>query len=690
MDISLLNILRTVSWDFRRDMAQSYANGLRKAIEVHLDNDVEKEQGYFLSKKGIISKKDGKLHAANFEDKLYVGNIHSVENHLYWNDEELADDDQVINVVTINGPVTRDGGACSYGTKDWRDQILYADTIPQVIGHLFIVNSPGGESVCRNDYDLMMEDWRAHNKPAVMFVDGMACSSLVNLGCRCDRVVVRNPKDDFGCIGSMAAFWATPDGAKDVDGSRYIEIVGDNAPEKNDWYRNAAEGDYEKLQALINKDTNEFHQTVRDNRPLVEDWMLSGNVFEAQEVMPALVDEIGTLDRAIECIFDLADGKLTPAREAKKDESAQTNDEPKEEPKVEPDPKKDPEPDPNKQPAPEGPEDEPEIGNTANKNDQSEMSKLNEQQKAAISTRKGTTKIVNNGHVKEIHETMFGPVEKEIAKPQHNNNMEEEKKKAQEAAQAQANQEHAPAASAEEQPKTENPDEKPAEDPNKKGEESDGNKPAENPEEKKPEENPNDDPNGVNPEENPGGEDPNEDPNDDPNKDPEDPNDDPEDDPKKKKADDPDDKCGGEDPKKGDNANDALRNAESLVAERDKTIKAKDSKIAELQKQLEEKSKDNSKNLVVIADRDKNIKVLTETVAALKKQVSELRGEIKELASEPEPMTDETAGVPKDNGTGAPQTGSVKSIVTSDMSADEIRERLRKQDKELAEKRRHR
>ena len=91
------------------------------------------------------------------------------------------------------------------------------------------------------------------------------------------------------------------------------------------------------------------------------------------------------------------------------------------------------------------------------------MSKLNEQQKAAISTRKGTTKIVNNGHVKEVQETIFGPVEKEIAKPQHNNNMEEEKKKTQEAAQAKVNQEHAPAASAEEQPKAENPDEKPAE-----------------------------------------------------------------------------------------------------------------------------------------------------------------------------------------------------------------------------------
>ena len=648
MDISLLNILRTVSWDFRRDMAQSYANGLKKAIEVHLDNDVEKEQGYFLSKKGIISKKDGKLHAANFEDKLYVGNIHSIENHLYWNDEELADDDQVINVVTINGPITRDGGACSYGTKDWRDQILYADTIPQVIGHLFIVNSPGGESACRKDYDLMMEDWRAHKNPAVMYVDGMACSSLVNLGSRCDRVVVRNPKDDFGCIGSMAAFWATPDGAKDVDGSRYIEIVGDNAPEKNDWYRNAAEGDYEKLQTLVNKDTNEFHQTVRDNRPLVEDWMLSGDVFEAQEVMPALVDEIGTLDRAIECIFELADGRLAPAREAKKAEPSQTNDEPKKAPKVEPDPQKDPEPDPNAQPAPEGPEDEPEIGNTANKKESDEMSKLNEQQKAAIATRPGTTKIVDNGHVKEVQETMFGPVEKEIAKPQHNNNMKDEEKKAKQTTQT-AEAPKAEPAKGKDEPKKEDSNEEPGTEPN---EEPKGEDPNEEPAEEPKGEDPNEEP-ASEPNEEPKGEEPNEEPATEPNE--------PEDDPKKKKDDDPDEKCGGGKPKKNE-GNDAA-----------KVLVEKNKEIAELR-----------------ASFDKAMKANADTIAQLKKQVAELRGEVKELAAEPAPMTDDNAGIPKDNGTGAVMTGAVKSIVTSDMSADEIRERLRKQDKELAEKRRRR
>ena len=85
---------------------------------------------------------------------------------------------------------------------------MYANQIPQVIGHLFLINTPGGQSSCRNDYEMMIDDCRKAGKPTVAFVDGMCCSSGVNLACRCDRVVVMNPRDEFGCIGTMAAFWA--------------------------------------------------------------------------------------------------------------------------------------------------------------------------------------------------------------------------------------------------------------------------------------------------------------------------------------------------------------------------------------------------------------------------------------------------------------------------------------------------
>ena len=532
MDLSLLNILRTVEWDFRRDMAQSYANALKKAIEVHADNDVEKVHGYFLSKKGVVSKDPKKSIAGNFQDQLYIGNIHSVEDHLFWNDIELADDDQIINVVYVDGPITRDGGACSYGSKDWRDQVLYADTVKQVIGHLFIINTPGGESAARNDYEMMMDDWRKNGKYAVAFVDGMCRSSGINISSRCDRTIVMNKDDEVGCIGSMAAFWATPDGAKDVDGSRYVEIVGNECPDKNGWWRDAAKGEYEKLQALIDQDTNEFHQTVRENRPLMEDWMLTGDTYKAKEVIPALVDEIGNMDRAIECLIELANGQLTPARFAKKEDEVAKPTEP-----ADADPDKEPDAEPE---VPVGPEDTPEVS-------------------------------------------------------LKHNNMKEEEKKAQQTAQTAEAPKTEPAKSEDDSKKKDpneepdgnkpddNPDgENPNEDPEKPNEEPDGNEPNENPDGENPDENPD----GENPDENPDGEEP-EEPDDDP--DGENPDENPEDDPKKKKDDDPDEKCGGGAPKKkeGEDAAKVLNAA--------KAMKEKDSQIAELKAAFDKAQKENAK-----------------------------------------------------------------------------------------------
>ena len=616
MNISLLKILHNCSWDIRPDVAQGYANALKNAMELHIENDVVKQKGYFLSMKGTKTAK------GNFQDKLYVDNVRYVLSDLYWNDEELADDDQIINVVWIDGPVTRDGGACSYGSKDWRDQVIYANTIPQVIGHLFIINTPGGETACRNDYDEIIADCRKNNKATVAYVDGMCCSSGVNLASRCDRVVVRNPKDEYGCIGSMAAFWATPDGAHDVDGTRYIEIVGHGSPEKNALWRNAANGDYEKLQALIDKDTSEFHQTVRDNRPLVEDWMLSGDVFHADEVIPALVDEIGNVERAIECVQELAAGTLTAARFAKKEETA-----------VEPDV------DPNKKPE--------------------------------------------------------GDKKQDVSHQINNNNMTDEEKKAEEATKAQAAQEQAAPANDSEKSEDDvngdacGPDKKKDDDdsdgdacdPDKKKDEEGQDGDACDPDKKKDEDNSDGD--ACDPDKKKDEEDPEEKPDNDPNNDPEET---PDDDPEEKPEDDPDGDACDPGKKKDDDlakAQQALHTAENMIAD-------KDSKIADLQKQLEAKSKENSKNLAAIAERDKSIKERDEQVAKLKKQVADLKKEVSELAASPSPMNDAEGGVPADNGVGAPETGSVKSIVNVNMSADEIRKHLREQDAKMAEKRRRR
>ena len=610
MNIGLLNIMHNKVWDFRPDLAQTYADALKKAVELHLPNDIEKQHGYFLSKKGY--QKDGKTVGANFEDKLYVGNIHRIESHLYWNDEELQEDDEIINVVVVDGPVTRDGDGCSYGTKDFRDQVMYANQIPQVIGHLFIINSPGGQASCRNDYDMMIDDCRKAGKPNVAFVDGMCCSSVVNLACRCDRVVVMNPRDEFGCIGTMAAFWAVAHDTVDQDGYRYVELVGKDCPEKNDWYREAAAGEYEKLQAELDKDTEQFHQTVRENRPLVTADMLTGKVFEAQEVIPALVDEIGDMNRAIECIYELANETLTAARLVTA------------EPKNEPD---------GEQPEVEEPE---------------EMAKLNAQQKAAVATSRGDLRIVDDGHVKKEEQGFFGPETVEIAKPQNQEDMTDEEKKAQEAAVAQAAQEAAAQEAGQEQAAQEAPaNEEPAAGQQAAGENAQEQagaqaaaaEPAAEPASQEAQESAAAEIDKI-----------------------------------QKTLHSAEQKIAEKD-KEIAQLKETLATLNGIAEERDHanaTVAERDKTIETLTAEKDEQGKTIAEHAATIAAKDAKIAEHVATIEKLNKQVKELQSEVKELSEKPAPMVDEQAGIPQDNGTG--EAPKKQERITSDMSYEEIQE----------------
>ena len=626
MYIGLLNIMHNKVWDFRPDLAQTYADALKNAVELHLPNDIEKQHGYFLSKKGY--QKDGKTVGANFEDKLYVGNIHRIEDHLYWTDEELQEDDEIINVVVVDGPVTRDGDGCSYGTKDFRDQVMYANQIPQVIGHLFLINTPGGEASCRNDYEMMIDDCRKAGKPTVAFVDGMCCSSGVNLACRCDRVVVMNPRDEFGCIGTMAAFWAVAHDTVDQDGYRYVELVGKDCPEKNDWYREAAAGEYEKLQAELDKDTEQFHQTVRENRPLVTADMLTGKVFEAQDVMPALVDEIGGMDRAIECIYELANETLTAARLVTA------------EPKNEPD---------GEQPGGEEPE---------------EMAKLNAQQKAAVATSRGDLRIVDDGHVKKEEQGFFGPETVEIAKPQNQEDMTDEEKKAAEVAeQPAATQEAAAQEAGQEQVAQEAPaNEEPAAGQQAAGEnaqEQTGAQAA------AAEENAGE--HGAAPTGEAAGTE----------------------DPASQEAQEAaaaeidkitetlhtaEQKIAEKD-KEIAKLKETLATLNGIAEERDQanaTLAERDKTIETLTAEKDEQGKTIAEHVATIAAKDAKIAEHVATIEKLQKQVKELQSEVKELSEKPAPMVDEQAGIPQDNGTG--EGPKKQERITSDMSYEEIQE----------------
>lgn len=317
MDIGIQEIFGCHDWAIEPVAGRQLYNALMSAIANHRDGiDGEgkmKTMGYFISmKKSQAAKAAGDMEAG----KLYVGDIRRIENRLYWRDEELAEDDQIVNVVVIEGAVTRNGGACTYGSKDHRDQILYANTIPQVVGHLFLINTPGGMTAAAPDYTMAIENCRALKKPTVSLIDGMCYSMGEWIACQTDYVIAMNPEDGFGCIGTMAIGQLAPHGSVNaITQERLFILVGKGSPDKNREAIEASQGNDKLMQEEADKGTEHFREVVKANRPAVTDDLLTGKTFKAHEVMGRLVDEIGDMSRAIEAVFQLADGTLTPARD---------------------------------------------------------------------------------------------------------------------------------------------------------------------------------------------------------------------------------------------------------------------------------------------------------------------------------------------------------------------------------------
>lgn len=249
-------------------------------------------------------------HAADgFTERIYAGNAERIS----WR-EDLEDDDQVINIIPVEGPILRNGDACSYGSQNYRDQMLRASDIPQCVGHIFYINTPGGSAYSKNDFQYAIDRIRAKGQPVIALIDGLCASAGMALAAMCDRIYFINPMDRIGCIGTMCAFYATPNGAIDTrTQERYVEIYGKESPFKNKEYRDAAEGDNNDLQAEVDELNSQFQTLVRTYRPSVTEEQLMGRIYNAGDVIGSLTDGQSTLGDCINTVLQMAGVQKKPA-----------------------------------------------------------------------------------------------------------------------------------------------------------------------------------------------------------------------------------------------------------------------------------------------------------------------------------------------------------------------------------------
>ena len=310
----LYEILTEKKWMVNPD----FVHGIRKSIEQNLNTHAEftkpeKTCGFVTAEDSEGNTYYPEEYQISEDGKLVKGNWQLD----YPDDDERAQNFPFVSVLTVDGPITRNGGYCSYGSIDHRDMMMRAADHPLCRGHLFIINTPGGSAWAKNDYALAIDYAHSKGQKVIALVDGMCASAGMYLASFCDERYYLNPKDQVGCIGVMAAFYTLANGSKDkYTDETYHEEYDPESFDKNKAYRDIAnKNDNKELIKELSELGVEFRADVKKACPnAVEDVHLKGKVFNAEDVKGILMDDQSTFMGCVQRCFALFDGTAEPIK----------------------------------------------------------------------------------------------------------------------------------------------------------------------------------------------------------------------------------------------------------------------------------------------------------------------------------------------------------------------------------------
>lgn len=308
----LFEILSEKKWMISPD----FVHGIRKALEQNLNAHAafhrpEKTCGFVTAVDAMGNVYYPEEYQISEDGKMVKGNW-----ALEFEPKNGGQDFPFVSVLTVDGPITRNGGGCSYGSIDHRDMMIRAANHPLCCGHIFLINTPGGSAWAKNDYEQAINYARSLGQPVIAFIDGMCASAGMYLASLCDERYYMHPKNEIGCIGVMAAFYTEADGSTNqFTNETYHELYDPESFDKNKAFRDIANDG--KTEALIEELAElgvEFRADVKRACPSATDEHLHGKTFNAEDVKGILMDDQSDFLSCIKRCFALHDGTAEPIK----------------------------------------------------------------------------------------------------------------------------------------------------------------------------------------------------------------------------------------------------------------------------------------------------------------------------------------------------------------------------------------
>ena len=223
------------------------------------------------------------------------------------NDENICE--QLIAVHQLNGAITKNGGASSCGTVEIASRMLEMDASDCVIGHILYTDSGGGST---NAIPVIADAIKSLKKPIVGFISDCGASAAYYINSYCSYIIAERSTNQVGSIGTMIQIEAKPKVTEDkTTCERSIRIYASKSTEKNAAFEAAINDlNFDQIRTKLLDPFNErFIADIKANRKNVRNIELTGEIFDASDVVGTLIDEIGNFDVAINKVIELSNAQ---------------------------------------------------------------------------------------------------------------------------------------------------------------------------------------------------------------------------------------------------------------------------------------------------------------------------------------------------------------------------------------------
>jgi len=233
-----------------------------------------------------------------------------------WNLEN-RDSFEGIGIINLNGPITKNGGASSYGTKQLSNSMLQMSKDSRIKGFVIITDSGGGSSAAVT----LMQDAINEVKqtiPVYSLIEkgGMAGSAAYGIISASTKIYSEDGMNIVGSAGTMIQFSGKPNGTVDQDGEKHITLYATKSTAKNKDFEEAIENDNYKLivSNLLDPVNENFLQSIITNRPILKGSNYdNGHTVFSKDAVGTFIDGIASFDEVVSMILSDSKKGLNPS-----------------------------------------------------------------------------------------------------------------------------------------------------------------------------------------------------------------------------------------------------------------------------------------------------------------------------------------------------------------------------------------